>query len=1089
MYDPLGETPGKMSVRWGGFVDDVDQFDPTFFGISPREASRMDPQQRLLLEVAWESFEHAGLAVDKMAGSRTGVFIGIGGTDYSKIPAHFEDYLERIDAHVGTGNALSIAANRISYIFDLRGPSFAVDTACSSALVALHSAVQSLRNHESEMALAGGVNLILSPEVTIAFSKARMLSSDGRCRPFDADANGYVRGEGCGIVLLKRLTDAVRDGDTVLAVVRGAAVNQDGRTSGITAPNSQSQQEVIRAALAQGGLTPEQVSYIEAHGTGTPLGDPIEFQSLTQVFAQRNSSDQPVHVTSVKANVGHTETVSGMAGLIKVVLMMQRGEIYPQVHFQGLNPNIKLDGTRLRIPTERTAWTSDGPRVAGVSSFGFGGTNAHVVLEEAGPAKIVPRQSDRPQHILALSAKNETALKELASTYAGHLAAHPAQHLADVCYSANAGRSHFNSRLAITAATSEELQERLDAYVEKGQGRGIQFGQVKLLQRPKIAMLFTGQGSQFVGMGRELYETHPAFREAMDECGEILRHYLEELLIDVLYNEDEDTSPLNETAYTQPALFAIEYAMARLWQSWGVEPDIVLGHSVGEYAAACIAGVVSLEDGLRLITLRAKLMQQLPRDGAMAAIFAGRDEVAEKLAPYAADLSIAALNGPENTVISGKTEVVEQIVAEFETSGVKSQRLTVSHAFHSPLMEPMLDEFADYAAGIEFRSPEITLISNLTAAAMEQPPTAGYWREHVRQAVRFSDGIDALLAEKPDAIVEVGPQPHLIGMARRFAKSDAAWVPSLRKGQDDWQQMLASLSQLYTLGVDVDWRGFDRSWPRARVHLPHYPFQRSRQWLESEGARRSFSGSHGPSLHPLLGSRVATAMKTRLFQSRLSDRSPAYLADHVVQGSIVVPGAAYLEIALAAGEQVFGPGRHVVEDLAIQNPCFLPPAAARVAQTGVSPEMGGQVTVDIYSAPADEDSSAWTLHACTKVRHAEGSNDEDERETIDTSAIIENAIDIQPREAMYELIAERGLSYGPTFQVLGTTHRVADAAVAPVELPEATRKQLGDYHLHPALLDGLLQMMAGIVPLEEDGSYSSFTYMPTAVRRWKSSAR
>ncbi len=583
LYDPTGETPGKMSVKWGGFVDDVDQFDPLFFGITPREAARMDPQQRLLLEVAWEAIEHAGVPPDQIGGSKTGVFIGIGGTDYSKIPSQFENYYEYIDAHVGTGNALSIAANRISYIFDFKGPSFIVDTACSSALVALHNAVLSLRNRECDAALAGGVNLILSPEVTLAFSKARMLSSDGKCRPFDAAANGYVRGEGCALILIKRLTDAVKAGDNILAVIRGSAINQDGRTSGITAPNAQAQQQVIRAALAQAGLTPERVSYIEAHGTGTPLGDPIEFQSLTQIFKKRNENDPPVYVTSVKANIGHTETVSGMAGLLKTVLAMQHGIIPGQLHLHELNPHIRLDGTRLVIPREPVEWRSQsGPRVAGISSFGFGGANAHVVIEEAAPPKLESPPADvkdRPLHLMTFSAKSDAALRELAQRHAEWLGSHPEASLADVCYTANAFRTPFNHRAAIIAGNAIELREKLEGIAQGQSPQGVVAGQVKLIGRPKVAFLFTGQGSQYLGMGRALYETQPVFRAALDECDDLLRQHLDEPLLSVLFSADE-SSPLNETAYTQPALFALEYAIARLWQSWGVQPDIVLGNSV-----------------------------------------------------------------------------------------------------------------------------------------------------------------------------------------------------------------------------------------------------------------------------------------------------------------------------------------------------------------------------------------------------------------------------------------------------------------------------------------------------------------------------
>jgi len=1084
IYDPDGDTPGKTNVRWGGFVDDVDQFDPTFFGITPREASRMDPQQRLLLEVAWESLEHANLPADRMAGSRTGVFVGIGGTDYSKIPLRYDDFLERIDAHVGTGNALSIAANRLSYVLDLRGPSFAVDTACSSGLVALHAAVQSLRNHEADAALAGAVNLILSPEVTVAFSKARMLSSDGRCRPFDSDANGYVRGEGCGIIVLKRLTDAVRDGDNVLAVIRGAAVNQDGRTSGITAPNSQAQQEVIRAALAQAGLSPEQINYIEAHGTGTPLGDPIEFQSLTQLFRRQSESEPPCYVTSVKANIGHTETVSGIAGLIKVVLMMQRGTIYPQLHFQELNPNIHLEGSRLQIPSKPVAWNHGQLLRAGVSSFGFGGTNTHIVVEQATPQTIEDPRHERPQHLLAISAKNEDSLKQLAHRFAERIRDDASLRIGDLCYSANTGRTHFNHRLAISAGDVDELCERLTSWSAGKTGRGVCQGRVKLLQRPKIAMLFTGQGSQYVGMGKRLYDTQPVFRAALDECDEILRHYLDQPLLDVLFAEGEVESPLlNETAYTQPALFAFEYAMARLWQSWGIVPDMVLGHSVGEYAAACVAGVFSLEDGLRLIAVRGQLMQQLPAGGKMAAVFAPRAEVEELVAAHAGSVSVAAINGPESIVISGEGEVVDQLLEDLERRNVKVQRLTVSHAFHSPLMEPMLEEFEDLADGLDYHPPAIPLVSNLTAEVIEESaPTARYWRDHVRSPVRFAEGMDALLERKPDVLLEVGPQPHLIGMARRFAKSDAAWLPSSRQGQDDWQAILKSLSELYCLGADIDWNGFDQYWTRRRVHLPTYPFQRSSLWFETGKPAAGFSAGRGQLLHPLLGCEVPSALKTRLFESRLSDHSPNYLKDHVVQGSIVVPGAAFLETALAAAEQALGEGMHAIEDFSIQQSLFLAAGSSRITQTSVSPESGGEATFETYSCSTEAEKLEWTMHACGRIVHADAVSSA-QTTTVDVGDLLAKPVAVLPREEIYEMIAQRGLAYGPMFQVLGTVHRSNDAAVADVELPEATQKQLGDYRLHPALLDGLLQMMASIVPLEADGSYSPFTYMPTAVKR------
>ncbi len=1091
LYDPSGETPGKMSVKWGGFVDDVDQFDPLFFGITPREAARMDPQQRLLLEVAWEAIEHAGLPPDQVGGSKTGVFVGIGGTDYSKIPSQFENYYEYIDAHVGTGNALSIAANRISYIFDLKGPSFIVDTACSSALVALHSAVLSLRNRECDAALAGGVNLILSPEVTLAFSKARMLSSDGKCRPFDAGANGYVRGEGCALILIKRLTDAVKAGDNILAVIRGSAINQDGRTSGITAPNAQSQQQVIRTALAQAGLTPERVGYIEAHGTGTPLGDPIEFQSLTQIFRKRADNDPPVYVTSVKANIGHTETVSGMAGLLKTVLALQHGVIPGQLYLTELNPHINLNGTRLIIPREPVAWLSqEGPRVAGISSFGFGGANAHIVIEEAAPAKAEPPaapEKDRPLHVLALSAKNEAALRDLAGRHAAWIEAHPEAPIADVCHTANAHRTPFNHRAAVVAADTAELRQKLAAVAQGERPRDVVAGQVKLVGRPKVAFLFTGQGSQYLGMGRALYEAQPVFRAALDECDDLLRQHLDEPLLSVLFSEDE-ASPLHETAYTQPALFALEYTVAKLWQSWGVQPDLVLGHSVGEYVAATIAGVFDLEDGLALIAHRARLMQQLPRNGLMAVIFAGPQEVNRTIAPHSDRVAIAANNGPQNTVISGEAEAVRALVQQFESRGVGVQLLTVSHAFHSPLMDPMLAEFEQLAREVAYQAPRIPIVSNLTADLLHTTaPTAEYWRDHIRNAVRFAEGMERLVQEDIHCLIEVGPTPSLIGMARRFIeKTDLTWLPSLRKGQDDWRTILHSVAELHVLGGAVDWRGFDQPWPRRRLTLPSYPFQRSRHWFENESLqKRTFGGARGSVVHPLLGSVVPSALETRLFEGRFSDRSPKWLADHQVQGSVVTPAAAYLEMAFAAADQAFGPGQHAVENVSIQKAMYLPHAASRVVQTTVSPEMGGESTVEIYSAPADPDDGVarWTMHACGKVRHADTLKNDDQPGAFDVQEVIDQHIDARTRETFYRNIGERGLQYGPLFQVIGTLHRTHDRAVAEVEAPPALVAEFNQYRLHPALLDGAFHVMAGVMPLERDGSDSPHTYMPVAARR------
>jgi amino acid adenylation domain-containing protein/thioester reductase-like protein len=845
----------------------------------------MDPQQRLLLEVAWEALERANIPPDTLAGSQTGVYVGISSYDYSRLqfaePAH-------VDAYAGTGNAHSIAANRLSYLLDLRGPSMAIDTACSSSLVAVHLAMQSLRSGESDLALAGGVNLLLSPELTITFSQARMMAADGRCKSFDARADGYVRSEGCGVVVLKRLSDAQRDGDTILAVLRGSAVNQDGRSNGLTAPNGLAQQQVIRRALTNAGVTADQIDYVEAHGTGTSLGDPIEIQALRAVFdgaeeqggggAEEQGSkgdgenspltidrspltigSRPLFVGSVKTNIGHLEAAAGIAGLIKVVLALQHDLIPPHLHFRELNPHIELEGSRLHIGREFHPWPpveqspvgqSSGlsrPRLAGVSSFGFGGTNAHVIVGEGPPADSHSAANGRPTpertaHVLTLSARSDYSLHELAQRYMTFLADRPDVNIADFCHTANTGRVHFERRLAVVGDTAETLHEKLLTAFTDGQAGS---GRASY-ERPKIAFLFTGQGAQYGGMARILYETQPTFRAALDRCAAILEGELERPLLDVLFNSEPEI--LDQTIYAQPALFAVGYALAALWRSWGVEPDFVLGHSVGEYTAASVSGVFDLADGLRLIARRGRLMQALPANGAMAAVFAGEAQVKAAIEPYSKQVSLAGINGSQQMVISGEATAVRAVCAQLAGQGIESRPLTVSHAFHSPLLEPMLDDLGHIVSGVTHRLPQIPLVSNLTGEFLQTVPDAAYWTAHARQPVRYAAGIRNLVEAGTTIFLEIGPQPHLIGLGQRCVETaaDYRWLPSLRRGRDEWETMLESLASLYTAGLAINWRAFDRDHPRRKLTLPTYPFQRERHWLEvSKGAEEK--GNRGDS--------------------------------------------------------------------------------------------------------------------------------------------------------------------------------------------------------------------------------------------------
>ena len=670
LYDPNPDAPGKIATRYGGFIRNIDRFDPVFFGIAPREAQGMDPQQRLLLEVAWEALEHAAQAPDRLERSTTGVYVGVTGSDYTYLQLKTQDET-LLDSHFASGIAHSVVSGRVSYLLGLQGPSLTIDTACSSSLVAVHLACQALRAGECEMALAAGVNAILSPDLYIAFTRSRMLAPDGRCKTFDAAADGFARAEGCGVIVLKRLSDARAAGDRILAVIRGSAVNQDGPSSGLTAPNGPAQEAVIREALTRAGLKPADVGYIEAHGTGTQLGDPLEVHALGAVFRDRDPK-QPLVLGSVKTNVGHLESAAGIAGLIKTVLALQHRTIPAHLHFRTPSPHIHWADSPLRVPTRAEPWQPIGDtRIAGVSAFGFSGTNAHVVLEEGPALPAVPQAPSRPAHPLVISARDGQALTAVASRYAAALDGRQESELPAVCHTANIGRARFAHRAAIVAPTLSALRAGLNAVAAGRTAGGVRTALVDRRDPPRIAFLFTGQGAQYAGMTKGLYAHAPVFRTTLDRCAELLQPYLTRPLLEVIFAADGRADALNETQYTQPALFAVEYALAELWRSCGVIPTLVLGHSVGEYVAACLAGVMSLEDALRLIARRGALMQSLPAGGGMAAVFAPEAQVIEAIAPDANELSIAAVNGPAQTVITGPATLVD-VVSQTLTAARRS---------------------------------------------------------------------------------------------------------------------------------------------------------------------------------------------------------------------------------------------------------------------------------------------------------------------------------------------------------------------------------------------------------------------------------
>ncbi len=1090
-YDPTPATPGKMVTKQGGFIEGVDLFDPHFFGISPREAVHIDPQQRLLLEVSWEALESAGIPADQVAGTRTGVFVGISANDYSRLQS---GTTETLNPYSGTGNAFSIASNRISYIFDFHGPSMSIDTACSSSLVSIHNACQCLRDGDCDLALAGGVNLVLSPEVTITFSQARMMAADGRCKTFDEAADGYGRGDGAGMVVLKRLSDALKDGDSIMAVVSGSAVNQDGRSNGITAPNGQLQQAVITQALDTAGLAPDQIHYIEAHGTGTPLGDPIEIESIKKVMLQERAKTNPLLIGSVKTNISHLESAAGIASFIKVVLALQNEEIPPHLNFKKLNPYIKLDDAPIHIVTENTPWPrSDKKRYAGVSAFGFGGTNAHMILSEPPLPEVKPDTDDREAHVFTFSAKNNTALKDFAKRLIAYIDKHPQAKASDICFSLNTGRAQFAHRLSFVVNNSEDLKSKLSAFVDDKEDQALYSNVIEKKSELKTAFLFTGQGAQYPHMGKELYDTQPVFRAAIDRCNFISNDLLPQPLLSVIFPEDEASEELiHQTRYTQPALFTIEFALAKLWQSWGVRPDYLIGHSVGEYVAAVIGGVMSLEDGMKLIVARGRLMQSLPQNGSMAAIFTEPEHIESALKGLEDKVSIAGVNSPASTVISGEKETVQQVAQSFEQQKIKVTYLRVSHAFHSPLMDPILDEFEAVAAELNFKAPQIPIVSNLTGKLLEpdEVPDAAYWRKHIRQAVLFDQGIKTLDDQQVDIFLEAGPHPTLIGMARHsLPDSEAAWVPSLHRKQTNWESILNAAAALFVYGASMDWKQFDKLYNRTFLRLPHYAFQKKRYWIPEEIlAKAGLSAEPTQQAlpryeHPLLGQALRSpVLKNPVYEAMLTPKSVAELSDHRILNLPLLPATGFIETCIAAIRKENTDQAIRLQNFKIHQPLQLPEEDAILLQTIIEPatkDTPAEIRIFSQVQPVDEEPpEEWALHATAHSASASGEKN-NERPSLET--LKERCKNARETSLFYEQLQPKGFHYGKTFQALAEIYTGEQEALAKIEIPKEAGTITDGYHFHPALMDAGFQLLATLVSDRNDPEAERYIYLPDSI--------
>lgn len=1083
-YHPDASMPGKAISYWGGFLENVDQFDPFFFGISPIEAKHMDPQQRLLLELSYEAFDDAAQIKEILDGSDTGVFVGISINEYSQIQLNNPT---QIISHSATGSALSIAANRISYFYNFHGPSMAVDTACSSSLTAVHLACKSLRNDECAMAIAGGVNIILSPAHSIAFTKAGVLAPDGRCKTFDAAANGYVRGEGGGMIVLKKLSAALADGDTIHALILGSVIKQDGRTNGLMAPSSEGQEALLREAYKAAGVSPANVQYVEAHGTGTLLGDSMEAQALGNVIGA-NRKNSSCFIGSVKTSIGHLEAAAGIAGLIKVILSIRHKTLPASLHYHTPNPHISFDKLNLTVNDELKPWFAGStPMLAGISSFGFGGTNVHVIISEA---ENIKQNNENNEHInvnnhkaylLPLSSNDHETLKFTGADYLKLLSSESSVEVYDLCYATALRRSQNDHRLAIIGNSKNELYESLHAFLHNEDCPNIFVSNEVHHRQPKLVFIFSGQGGQWYGMGRELLKTEPVFRNTIEKTDELIQKNFSWSLIDEL-TADQPASRLNEIDIVQPAIFAIQVALAALWKSWGINPDAVAGHSMGEVAAAYFAGAVSLEDAVHIVCSRSELLKKLSGKGSMILAELTPEQAKEIVRQYGNDISVAAINSPTSVVLSGNSTALNEVINLLQQQNLFCKQVNVDVASHSSQIDLLRTEMFEALTEIKPLPANLPIYSTVTGAlANDISFDANYWIENLRKPVLFYNTINQLFNDGYTTFIEIGPHPVLLGSVQQSVKphfKNINLLASLRREEPEQETMFKAVASLYTNGFTINWKNFYKE-KGKHVQLPAIRWQRQRYWLDINSAatknelQYAQTGEHN--YHPLLGQRIsiANAQSNFIWQIILNTETLFFLEDHRVNNEVIFPAAGYIEMALQAAKETGLNTSHKLSDFAFKERMILQNENQKIVQTLITPDKENNYLLSIYSR--SDKNENWVLHALASFTKEDSNNLSSVTNSVDD--IREQGNSNFSADEFYQKLKTRGIDYGKSFRTVKQVWNKVGEALGEVELP-GTLKYNNSYQIHPALLDGCLQVIAAT----QINSPEHDLYLPTGCK-------